>query len=194
MKFILVPKAREGLVGVADLPGDIDTVINTYSKLFPSGLDDSLVPGGFTKTSDGWCGDNEEDFLPESRKRWYFDGLTSSAKKEIEVRFNETGNLTDSVAKVIVDRVTNEKDAIEMPVNLMKRVTELKDYIKQVSRQYKGQKIALVTHSILLQAATSPPNKPTPTYDPKTMWITFPKGSIYVKNSEFLPLDKYINN
>ena len=61
MKFILVPKAREAMVGVADLPGDIDTVINTYSKLFPQGLDTSLIR--------------------EPRNKWYFDGLTSSAKK-----------------------------------------------------------------------------------------------------------------
>ena len=81
-----------------------------------------------------------------------------------------------------------------MPVNLMKRVSELKDYINQVSLQYKGQKIALVTHSLLLQAATSPPNQPTPTYDPKTLWITFPKGNKYVKNAEFLAFDEYLNN
>jgi hypothetical protein len=35
MKFILVPKAREAMVGVASLPGDIDTVIGKYSHLFP---------------------------------------------------------------------------------------------------------------------------------------------------------------
>jgi len=89
--------------------------------------------------------------------------------------------LTDAAVETVISRVSNKLEAIEMPEMLMERTSKAKKIIREAQAKYGGR-VAVVSHSILIQAITSPETAPLPTYNPKSTWIKFTDDAIYPKN------------
>ena len=159
-----MPELREAILGVADVPFSIEEGKN----LFKGKLDTSRV----------------------AREDWYLEGLTQAAKIEIAER-QESKSLTDAVVDTVISRVSKKLDAIEMPEQLMERSSAAKRVIREMQVKYGGR-VAVVSHSILIQALTEPPNGPLPSYNPKSTWIRFTNDAIYPKNGQCLAIDKCV--
>jgi hypothetical protein len=129
----------------------------------------------------------------EDPSRWFFDGLTDENQAEILRKYeaNESKGIADATMETILNRVNNHLPAIEMPEQIRARFDRFAEQVKEVVRTHSGR-VALVTHSIMVQSATASPNSPMPTYDPTTTWITFPPESVYPENNQFLAFDEFI--
>ena len=131
----------------------------------------------------------------EDKSQWFLDGMTDENKAEILQKYaeNEEKGLADATMETLLNRVKNHLPAIEMPEQIRARFDRLKDQVKEVASKHEGR-IALVTHSILIQSATANASSPMATYDPETTWITFPPESVYPENNQFLAFDEFIFN
>ena len=82
------------------MPLNIDEVLREYSPLFPQGLDTRLLSR-----------------YADQPRQWYLDGLPASVQAEIQAAYltDPDRGLSYATMQVILGRVNNQLDAIEMP-------------------------------------------------------------------------------
>lgn len=137
IKFVIIPKAKEALKWVSDVPVNMQYLIDEFSMKFPN-LDTSLF-------------DAYDNML-----NYFYEDLDEEIKSKIQDKIEpkEDDPIGNNIWDLIVDQIAvTFPDRIESHQNILNRANWVKDFVKKYQVP-QDQKIVLLAHFSFLQFFT----------------------------------------